>query len=183
MFAHGAKGAAPSETASPFCVAQALLILIFPRFGLSARRKKAPMPGAFALWNQAVFISSNYAHVANPKKSNIAHFPTSKERDDELAIIRWCIAVPNIRADSPRFAYYVSRWDVPGKIDRARCTGTLDDILANCPPIDPAWVRFVPAALAEWRAFQQAHARPKTEQAQSSPKLRCVVQSNVLSMQ
>ena len=85
------------------------------------------------------------------------------------------MAIPKISADSPRFAYYVSRWDVPGKIERARNAGTLDDLLSNCPPIDPAWIRFVPAALAEWRAFQQAHARPKAEQAQFSPKLRLVV--------
>ena len=85
------------------------------------------------------------------------------------------MAIPNIRADSPRFAYYVSRWDVPGKIERARNAETLDYLLTDCPPIDPAWVRFVPAALAEWRAFQKPHARPKAEHPQCSPKLRRVV--------
>lgn len=119
--------------------------------------------------------TTNYAHLPKQPINNIVHFPTSRERNDALDIIRWCMTVPKIPADSPRFAYYVSRWDVPTKIDRARCSGTLDAILANCPPIDPAWTRFVPAALAAWREFQQAHFQSKTEQAQSSAKPRLSV--------
>lgn len=97
----------------------------------------------------------------------IIHFPTSNEREFALSIIRWCMAVPKIQADSPRFAYYVSRWDVPGKVARAIAAGTFDEITANCPPIDPAWVRFVPAALEAHRQFIATHTRPKAEQ----PKL------------
>lgn len=77
------------------------------------------------------------------------------------------MVVPKIQADSPRFAYYVSRLDVPGKVARAIAAGTFDEITANCPPIDPAWVRFAPAALEAHRQFIATHARPKAEQ----PKL------------
>ena len=97
----------------------------------------------------------------------ITHFPTSHERETAFNIIRWCMAVAKLPADSPRFAYYVSRWDVPGKIARAISDGSFDAAVANCPPIDPAWVRFVPAALEAHRQFIATHARPKAEQ----PKL------------
>lgn len=77
------------------------------------------------------------------------------------------MAVANLPADSPRFAYYVSRWDVPGKIARAISDGSFYAAVANCPPIDPSWVRFVPAALDAHRQFIATHAQPKAEQ----PKL------------
>jgi hypothetical protein len=85
------------------------------------------------------------------------------------------MAIPKLPADSPRFAYYVSRWDVPGKIAAARAAGTLDDLLKDCPPIDPAWTRFVPAALEAWREFKAKYMRPKGEQPQSSSKRRRAV--------
>lgn len=88
---------------------------------------------------------------------NTAHFPTSDEKQTAIKIIQWCYVVANLRADSPRFAYYVSRWDVPGKVARAIAAGTFDDLTAQCPPIDPAWVRFVPAALEAHRLFTAAH--------------------------
>lgn len=57
---------------------------------------------------------------ARPQKKepsgHVVHLPTLSERKTELSIIRWCYAVADIRADSPRFAYYVSRWDVPAKV-------------------------------------------------------------------
>lgn len=98
----------------------------------------------------------------------ITHFPTSNERQSALNIIQWCMAVAKLPADSPRFAYYVSRWDVPGKVARAISDGSFSAAVANCPPIDPAWVRFVPAALEAHRQFIAAHARPKAEQPQLS---------------
>lgn len=105
--------------------------------------------------------NANYAQLCQIPLPNILHFPSSKERSDELDIIRWCYAVAGIAADSPRFAYYVSRWDVPGKIAKTKASGTFDTIISNCPPINPAWVRFVPAALTEWEAFQtRAKLRP-----------------------
>ena len=97
--------------------------------------------------------SANYAQHEPSQNPLIAHFPTSKELKTAFDIIRWTLAVAGIAANSPRFAYYVSRWDVPGKVARAHATDTFNTITANCPPIDPAWFRFVPAALAEHRAF------------------------------
>lgn len=121
--------------------------------------------------------NTNYAHSTQPKKSTIAHFPTSKERDEALNIIKWCVAIPQIRADSPRFPYYVSRWDVPGKIAAARAACTLDALLKDCPPIDPSWIRFVPAALEQHREFmaKTRPAKPATNSRESSPRLRRVV--------
>ena len=101
--------------------------------------------------------NANYAQFGDTKKSNVAHFPTSQERKDALNIIKWCMAVANLPANSPRFSHYVSRWDVPTKIKRAIADGTFDDLTANCPPIDPAWVRFVPAALEEHRQFAERY--------------------------
>jgi len=77
------------------------------------------------------------------------------------------MAVAKLPADSPRFAWYVSRWDVPNKIARAITDGTFDDAIANCPPIDPAWVCFVPAALEAHRQFT-APRQPKADKAKSS---------------
>lgn len=124
--------------------------------------------------------NANYAHPRALKKTgdnagptphlNLAHFPTSEEKQTAINIIRWCYAVSDLRADSPRFAYYVSRWDVPAKVASAIAAGTFDELTANCPPIDPAWVRFVPAALEAHRQFIAAHARPKSEQPKSSGK-------------
>jgi len=105
-----------------------------------------------------------------PKKEpngQIMHFPTSNDREFALSIIRWCMAVPKIQADSPRFAYYVSRWAVPEKVARALADGTFDELTANCPPIDPGWVRFVPAALEAYRQFT-APRPPIRERAKSS---------------
>ena len=107
---------------------------------------------------------------ANQNSNSIAHFPTSQERKDALNIIRWTLAVAGIYADSPRFAYYVSRWDVPNKIRRAIADGTFDDTVANCPPIDPAWVRFVPGALEAHRQFIAPKTKTITEQRKSSDK-------------
>ena len=91
------------------------------------------------------------------KKITLAHFPTSQERKDAINVIRWVWSVAGLPADSPRFSHYVSRWDVPAKIARAVAAGTFDEITANCPPIDPAWVRFVPAALEEHRQFAERY--------------------------
>lgn len=111
--------------------------------------------------------NANYAHHAHTKKSSIAHFQTSQDRSTAFNIIRWCMAVAQLPADSPRFAYYVSRWDVPNKVARAIADGSYDDAVSNCPPIDPAWVRFVPAAIEAHRQFIAAHARPKADKAKS----------------
>lgn len=106
--------------------------------------------------------TANYAHQTTPKKSNLAHFPTSEEIQTALDIIRWRHAVANIRADSPRVSYYVSRWNVPGKVARARADGTFETTTANCPPIDPAWIALVPAALAAYHEFTAQHGFDQT---------------------
>ena len=88
------------------------------------------------------------------------HVITSQINLEAVDLIKWVFAVARIPADSPRFAYYVSRWDVPGKIALAKAAGTYADTVKNCPPIDPAWVRFVPAALAECAAFDELTRNP-----------------------
>jgi hypothetical protein len=93
------------------------------------------------------------------EKSLIHHFPISIEHSDAIDLIKWCFAVANMRADSPRFNYYVSRWDIPGKIKAAKAAGYFDSAVEKCPPFDPAWIRFVPAALSEHRKFMQPKTR------------------------
>lgn len=111
--------------------------------------------------------NTNYANNQSVKKgANRAdnclhtHDITSQDQKEAVDLIRWVFAVANIRADSPRFAYYVSRWRVPEKIATAKKAGTFKDIIANCPPIDPAWIRFVPDALKAYRDFITPSARP-----------------------
>lgn len=106
--------------------------------------------------NLYAYVIANYAHSTIPKKSTVAHFPLTPEVKTALDIIRFVYAVAGIPGDSPRFVYYVSRWDVPRKVTRAIASGTFDDLTANCPPIDPAWARFVPEALAEHRRFTES---------------------------
>lgn len=103
---------------------------------------------------------------AGPMKN--VHSIASQEKLDALDLIRWVFAVARIPADSPRFAYYVSRWDVPNKIARAKAAGTFAEMVKNCPPIDPAWVRFVPAALAECAAFADMIRTPARSMRSSS---------------
>lgn len=81
------------------------------------------------------------------------HSILSKERAEALDLVTWVFAVAKLPADSPRFNYYVSRWDVPNKIRRFKADGTFDKRVENCPPIDPAWLRFAPAAFEEHRRY------------------------------
>jgi len=81
------------------------------------------------------------------------HSILSKEQAEAFDIVRWCFAVPKIPADSPRFSWYVTHWNVPAKIAYAKKTGTFEATVARCDPIDPAWLRFVPAALERHRQF------------------------------
>lgn len=111
--------------------------------------------------------TANYTQYGAPKKSDtetktamLYHFPTSQERKTAIDIIRWTYAVAGIRPDSPRFAYYVSRWNVPFKVSRAISAGTFADTVKNCPPLDPAWPALVPAALKESEAFNAATSKP-----------------------
>ncbi|MCL2635219.1 MAG: hypothetical protein FWD50_01130, partial [Betaproteobacteria bacterium] len=92
------------------------------------------------------------------------HSITSFERAAALEVVKWCAAVPKLPADSPRSCHYVAGWDVPAKIAAAKTSPALDDkfdnrfdeIMADCPPIDPDWLRFVPAALDYHRRYWHA---------------------------
>lgn len=85
---------------------------------------------------------------------NTHFFPLKIKQQTAINIIRWCLAVPKLRPDSPRFAYYVSRWDVPTKIAKAIKDGTFEDTCKEADFYNPAWVQFIPAALEEWARFQ-----------------------------
>jgi transcriptional regulator with XRE-family HTH domain len=100
------------------------------------------------------------------------HSIASPDQENALDIVKWCYGLAHIPADSPRFAYYVSRWNVPEKVARARQAGTLHALLLQCPPIDPDWLRLVPAALEEWRRFTRQTRPPTAKQARSSGKTR-----------
>jgi len=66
----------------------------------------------------------------------------------------------------------VSRWQVPFKIARAKREGNFDELVSRCPPIDPAWVRFVPDALAEAERYNQLHQINLTAPTVSGKKTR-----------
>lgn len=100
----------------------------------------------------------------NPKMPTVAHFPISESVNQALDIIRWCLAVAQLRPDSPRFAHYVSRWDVPGKIARAKHDFTFAEATRTAGPIDPAWIHLVPPALAEHAKFMALYDKSKSSQ-------------------
>lgn len=93
----------------------------------------------------------------------------AKEHQQAIDIIKWTYSVAKLPADSPRFAYYVSRWDVPSKIEHAKQSGRFAEIMTKCPPIDPAWIRLVPAALEECSRFAES-IKPPAKRASSPEK-------------
>lgn len=140
---------------------------------------KNPAPDMPAKLNITRPDNTNYANQSGIKKSATGadnrlhvHVITSKDQAEAVDLIRWVFAVAGIRADSPRFAYYVSRWRVPEKIAAAKKAGTFSESIARCPPIDPDWIRFVPAALEAYRAFIAPTARPPTNTRASSGNAR-----------
>ncbi len=57
-------------------------------------------------------------------------------------VSRWLIAVPRLDPESPRAAYYVQAWDVPGKIRAAKLAGTFEAIVSDPRPApSPFWWR------------------------------------------
>lgn len=125
----------------------------------------APHPTDNPAGNRA--NNTNYAHLNGTKKSGESaplgnlHVITSKNQAEATDLVKWVFAVANIRADSPRFDYYVSRWNVPAKIATAKAAGTFAATVANCPPIDPAWLRLVPSALAECQRYNDEINGPR----------------------
>ena len=85
--------------------------------------------------------------------THVNYLPSYEKNRDAIDLIRWVLAVAKLPADSPRFAYYVSRWRVPEKISAAKNDGSFDEAVKNCPPYDPSWVRLVPAAITEYLKF------------------------------
>jgi hypothetical protein len=119
--------------------------------------------------------NTNYARFEGIKKTAKAvticphvHVITSQKQKDAVDLIRWVLAVAKLPADSPRFNWYVSRWAVPEKISAAKKAGTFAGLVANCPPIDPAWVRFVPGALQACADFAELIKPPNRKTPLSS---------------
>ena len=78
-------------------------------------------------------------------RKTVHHIALSEENRTALRVLQWCLCVAKIAPDSPRLAYYVSRWNVPGKIEAAIASGSFADAIADCPAID---LCHLPAALA-----------------------------------
>lgn len=140
----------------------------------------APHPSDDPAENRA--NNTNYAYLHGTKKSGESaplgnlHVITSQNQAEALDLVKWVFTVANLRADSPRFDYYVSRWNVPEKIARAKAAGTFASTTANCPPIDPAWLRLVPSALAECQRYNdEINGHRKTPQSSDiQPRARNV---------
>lgn len=119
--------------------------------------------------------NTNYAFSDGIKKSARSaynpptlHKITSQVQEEAVDLIRWVYAVARLPADSPRFNWYVSRWAVPEKIAMAKAAGWFAEAVSKCPPIDPAWIRLVPAALAECEAFKAMIQTPHQQNRQPS---------------
>lgn len=119
----------------------------------TGEKKQAQPPALYYVKCDSDQNGSSYN--AGPLKN--VHCITSQSQDEAVDLIRWVLAVAGIPADSPRFNYYFSRWCIPDKVAAAKAAGTFADTIKNCPPIDPAWVRLIPAAMAEYHAFTTAH--------------------------
>lgn len=100
------------------------------------------------------------------QSKNNVHRITPMSEKEELArlVLQWCLVVARIAPDSPRLAWYCSRWNVPGKIADAAAAGTLADTLAGCPPIDRKHLPAGIAAIAAWHEYQQPPMLPDTEE-------------------
>lgn len=116
--------------------------------------KKQPGPAAL-YYVKCYYDEKSTDHNCGTLKN--VHCITSQRQEEAVDLIRWVFAVAGIPADSPRFNYYFSRWLIPDKVAAAKAAGTFADAIRNCPPIDPAWVRLIPAAMAEYHAFTTAH--------------------------
>lgn len=145
----------------------------FDGFKKSAQRpEEQPIAANIPIESGIPYVKHDYQRKCSndaTKKNNRVHSITSLEQEEALDIIRWTFAVAKLPADSPRFAWYVSRWAVPEKIARAKAAGTFDNSIRNCPPIDPAWIRLVPAALEECSRFAES-IKPPAKRASSPEK-------------
>jgi|GEM_PF-6664962 len=96
--------------------------------------------------------------AGKPRKTDSAlHcLALSEEKKSALVVLQWCLMVARLQPDSPRLAWYVSRWNVPGKIAAAARDGTLDATLADCPPIDLCHLPAALAAIAESDRYNSA---------------------------
>lgn len=52
-------------------------------------------------------------------------------------VAAWASAVAGIGPDSPRFATYVTAWDVPGKVRAAKLDGSFARIVASVDAVAP----------------------------------------------
>jgi hypothetical protein len=86
--------------------------------------------------------------------------PLSEKEKQALLVLQWCLVVARIEPDSPRLAWYCSRWNVPEKIAAAADAGTLADTLAACPQIDRKHLPAGIAAVAAWHEYLQPQIVP-----------------------
>lgn len=128
--------------------------------------------------------NENYSQDDKPKNGkiqndqttvaeNCLHFlPLSDEKSKALEVLQWCLVVARIPPDSPRLSYYVSRWNVPAKIEAARASNTLADILKDCPAIDLRHIPAALAAIAESDTYNRKAPRPKILQEPEKSRLQ-----------
>lgn len=88
-------------------------------------------------------------------RNTVHHIALSEENRTALRVLQWCLCVAKIAPDSPRLAYYVSRWNVPGKIDAALADGSFAAVIAECPVIDLCHLPAALAALAESNRYNK----------------------------
>lgn len=86
----------------------------------------------------------------------------SDEKMERYRVLQWCLVVAHLEPDSPRLAYYVSRWRVPEKIASALANGTFDEIVKGCRSIDLRHLPAAAAALEEWEKYR-APSKPAAE--------------------
>lgn len=89
--------------------------------------------------------------AVKPPAQNQVHFlPLSPEKAAAIDLMKWTLAVrAQTLPNSPRYPYYVSRWNVLNKIAREKAEGTFAETVKDAPLIDPAWIPNALAAIAE----------------------------------
>lgn len=94
--------------------------------------------------------------IADDNEAMSVHYidRLSNEQKTALDVLKWCYAVARLPPDSPRLNYYVTWWNVLGKIDHAKTKGTFNETIARCPYIG---LEHLPAGLAAIEAWREWH--------------------------
>ena len=93
----------------------------------------------------------------NKKQPNVLIHNKFLSDEKQLAIdlLKWCCAVYRLTPDSPRLAYFASRWRVLEKIDREKREGIFSESIKTAPIIDARHIKYGLAAIEACREYSR----------------------------